>query len=268
MPRTKANERIDHEHALTGEKLGLMAVFARPEEEVLGPAGTLARYASEGVRVSMVTVSREAGPSIPLVVGRAGGLLQPIPREQSCSCLAHGTQRICMLDYPGAHIALGDLEVMEERLVRMIREQEPQVVVTYSPEGLGVPEHSLISEVTTYAFHSAGDPHRFAQHLLDGLTPFQPAKLYYTVLPATFVERWKISGLSGVPDSHITTVLDVADYAGARDRTLYCQRNHDTDSTGGNETGPIEWKREYFVLAASNLMHKPRHERDLFAGLR
>ncbi len=269
MPRTKASERIDHEHTLTGEKLSLLAVFANPEEEVFGPAGTLARYAGEGVRVAVVTVTREKIPSLPVLPALAGSLPAREPREKSCSCLASGAQRICLLDYPGGKIELDDEALMLERLVRLIREQQPQVVVTYGPEGLGDPDHPLICQLTTRAFEVAGDSTCYPEHLADGLAPYQPRKLYYSVLPQSAVERWGLRGLASVPDSQVTTVLDVSQYTEAKLRTLYCQRNHIHDYARWVQEGAtVQWEQEYFVLAASHLRRRPRKEQDLFAGLR
>ncbi len=59
----------------------LLATFAHPDDEVFGTGGTLALYASEGVRVSLVCATREAADrplrrsldSCPLAQGQATG---------------------------------------------------------------------------------------------------------------------------------------------------------------------------------------------------
>lgn len=270
MPRPKSKTRIDREHALTGEKLTLLAVFAHPEDEAFGPVGTLAKYASEGIRVLTVTASRE--PSTAGVITSADiSETRHIPhREKLCSCLTFGTERICLLDRTGSQVKFVDETEMEERLVRLIREQRPQVVVTYGPEGAASdPDHILISRLATCAFHTAGDRMRYPKHFRDGLEPYQPKKLYYSVLPLSFLTRWGIRGLPGVPDDQVTTVLDVSLYSEAKLKTLYCQRNHMLDYAKWlSDDREIRWDEEYFALAASNLRKKARTEHDLFAGLR
>ncbi len=270
MTKMKSKARTDHEHALTGEKLSLLAVFAHPEDEAFGPAGMLAKYASEGVRVLTVTASRETATVstiAPILISDTVGIPQ---REKLCSCLTLGTERICLLDRAAGELNLTDESVMEERVVRLIREQQPQVIVTYGPEGLtGEPYHILISRLATFAFHAAGDSTRYPQHLRDGLNSYQPMKLYYSVLPHSFIQRWGIRGLAGVPDEQVTTILDVSLYAEAKLRTLYCQRNHMLDYTRWlSEDRQVQWDEEYFALAASNLRRRARNEKDLFAGLR
>jgi LmbE family N-acetylglucosaminyl deacetylase len=270
MPKPKAKIRTDHEHALTGEKLTLLAVFAHPEDEAFGPVGTLAKYASEGVRVLTVTASREPAFSSGIAPVEISGKMQIPLREKLCSCLTYGTERICLLDRSASKLHIADETAMEERLVRLIREQQPQVMVTYGPAGItGDPEHMLISRLATCAFHAAGDPVRFPQHVRDGLYPFQPKKLYYSVLPHSFLNRWGLRGLAGVPDDQVTTVLDVSLYSEAKLRTLYCQRNHMLDYARWlSDDTKVQWDEEYFALAASNLRRRSRAENDLFAGLR
>ena len=58
---------VTREHSVSGEKLSLLAVFAHPEDESFGPAGTLAKYANEGVQVSLAMATRELGKEHPIV---------------------------------------------------------------------------------------------------------------------------------------------------------------------------------------------------------
>ena len=251
-------------------------MFAHPEDEAFGPAGTLAKYASEGVQVSLVTASREMSHAL------NGGSLYPArfnalptlegfvaPRETQCSCRTTGIYRICLLDTAAGALNDEQAAAVEERLVRLIRELAPQVVVTYGPEGRsGDPEHVCISELTTRAYHAAGDPTRYPQHLRDELLPHQPSKLYYNILPTRLLERWGIQGLAGAPEERITTVLNVSPYS-AKLKTLYCQRNQVLDYARWLAEDPrVQWDEEYFFLADSTLTRKPRREKDLFAGLR
>ncbi|GFP33770.1 N-acetyl-1-D-myo-inositol-2-amino-2-deoxy-alpha-D-glucopyranoside deacetylase, partial [Candidatus Hakubella thermalkaliphila] len=41
-----------------GEKLSLLVAFAHPDDESYGPGGTIARYASEGVKVTLICATR------------------------------------------------------------------------------------------------------------------------------------------------------------------------------------------------------------------
>lgn len=259
------------EHTVSGEKLSLLAVFARPEEEAFGPSGTLAKYAGEGVRVSLITAARELANMMAFRVTDPTLTMMDAARsrETSCSCRAAGISRLC-LDHATTYIPNNQRRILQERLIRLIREAQPQVIVTYGPEGLsGESEQKLLNELATYAFERAGDYNEYPEHFRDGLNPYQPSKLYYSVLPESWVTRWGLQGMNGVPDEQVTTVLDVSPYSEMKLKAVYCQRHHSQDYARWRETnGGVQWNEEHFILAASHLGKKPRKEKDLFAGLR
>ncbi len=259
------------EHTLSGEKLALLAVFARPEEEAFGPSGTLAKYAGEGVRVSLITAARELANMMTLRIADPALVMLNAARsrETYCSCRAAGISRLC-LDHASSYISHNQRRVLQERLVRLVREVQPQVIVTYGPEGLsGETEQKLLNELASYAFEHAGEYDAYPEHLRDGLQPYQPSKLYYSVLPASWVARWGLQGLNGVPDNQVTTVLDVSPYSEMKLKAVYCQRHHSQDYARWRETnGGMQWNEEHFILAATHLGKRMKKERDLFAGLR
>ncbi|MBI5301462.1 MAG: PIG-L family deacetylase [Chloroflexi bacterium] len=260
------------EHTLTGEKLSLLAVFAHPEDESFGPAGTLAKYASEGVQVSLVTTTRKNlhhGKTAPVAPLDALKHAREA-RDRLCSCRTTGIRRACYFDILPGDLDKIDESVIEDQLVRLVRELQPQVIVTFGPDGLsGDKEHQLISRVTTAAFRSAGNPDKFPHHFREGLGTYSPQKLYYCVLPASVVSQWGAQGLFSVPDETITTTLDVSAFTGSVTKALYCQRSEATDFIRWlTKERQVHWNMEYYLLVESRLNKKPRREKDLFAGLR
>lgn len=258
------------EHTVNGEKLSLLAIFARPEEEAFGPSGTLAKYAGEGVRVSLITAARELANLMTLRIADPSlVMLNPRARETLCSCRAAGISRLC-LDHASAYVPMHYHQMLQERLVRLVREVQPQVIVTYAPNGLADEiQDKVLNELALYAFEHAGDYAEYPEHFRDGLNPYTPSKLYYSVLPQSWVARWGLQGLSGVPDTQVTTVLDVSPYSDMKLKAVYCQRHHSQDYARWRETnGGMQWNEEHFILAASHLGKRMKKEKDLFAGLR
>ena len=263
MTRPNSSSVVTREHSLSGEKLSLLAVFAHPEDESFGPAGTLAKYASEGIEVSLVTATRsKSAVHTEESETRA--------RDRVCSCRASGIRRACMFDYRPGELHKVAANVVEERLVRLIREIRPQVIITFGPSGLnGDQDNQILNDAAMSAFHQAGDPENYPQHTREGLTAFAPQKLYYCVLPNSIVSRWGVDGLYSVPDEEITTILDVSSFSEAMKNALYCQRHRALDFIRWLSDNPqVEWTTEYYALVESNLRRKPRREKDLFAGLR
>lgn len=241
----------------------MLAVFAQPADEALGPAGALAKYSSEGVTVSLVTVSRESAPTLEMAETlpreEPATRLASEPREIVCACRTLGVRRMCLPESrPGADARL----LLEERLVRVLREVRPQVIVTHAFD-------ASVAEATRRAFCSASDPSQFVSHFREGLMTWAPQKLYHAVVPESILEQWHVHGITGVPDSQVTTVLDVSAYAESKRKALYCNRNHVVDYVRWlAEEKHANLDREYFVLVQSSLGHRTRREDDLFAGLR
>lgn len=255
------------EHSTSGEKLSLLAVFAHPEDEAFGPAGTLAKYANEGIHVSLVTATR--GPRIESDIELLGAD-ECSDRDRSCACRTSGIRRACFLGYQTGELDTVEPSLIEDQLVRLMREIRPQVVITYSANGfVDDADHKVINRATTNAFRDAGNAFRFPNHLREGLAAYTPQKLYYCVLPNSFIQRWGIEGLSSIPDQEVTTVLDVSSHSQSMNQTLFCQRSHSVDFTRWLGRHPqVRWDSEYYALAESTLSRKPHREKDLFAGLR
>ncbi len=259
---------LSAEHTPSGEKLSLLAIFAHPDDESFGLAGTLAKYANEGVQVSLVNAYRPQQNELSQR-GQEITELQFRARDQLCSCRASGVRRVCFLNLPPGALSATDPLLIEDQLVRLIREIQPQVIVTFGPDGLGDEEDKIISRAATAAFRSAGDAARFAHHFQDGLGTYAPQKLYYCVLPQSLAARWGIEGLPTIPDEQITTTLDVSSYGTSTSKTMFCNRNKSLDNVRGLiAEKQIEWDTEYYALAQTHLQRKPRREKDLFAGLR
>ena len=261
---------VTREHSVSGEKLSLLAVFAHPEDESFGPAGTLAKYANEGVQVSLAMATRESAPSLSAVKAYADDATAQA-RDRMCSCRTSGVRRVCVLDSRPGELAKLDPKMIEGQLVRLIRQVQPQVIVTFGPGGLfsGDDDHAVISAAVTAAFRDAGDASKFEEHFQEGLGIFAPHKLYYCVLPQSLVTSWGVQGLQSVPDDRVTTVLDVSTYGEAMSKALFCQRHQILDSIRWlMEDHRVAWDAEYYMLIESRLNKKPRREKDLFAGIR
>jgi LmbE family N-acetylglucosaminyl deacetylase len=251
-----------------GER-SLLAVFAHPDDESFGPGGTLAKYAAEGVDVFLITATRgEVGMTGGLPINGPQELGQVRERELQCSCRVLGIQRLCFLDYLDGRLGSYDPLEVEGKIVRLIREMRPQVIITFGPDGVsGHPDHVAISHLTTAAFRSAGLPERFPEHLEEGLDPHQPARLYYLALPQSLVEELGRS-IPGTPDEDITTIMDVSAYAETKIKALHCHRTQVSDYTRFLENvPPRRLEKEYYSLAIPSPERKDGIETDLFAGL-
>jgi N-acetyl-1-D-myo-inositol-2-amino-2-deoxy-alpha-D-glucopyranoside deacetylase len=202
-------------------------------------------------------------------------------------------------DEPGSFWT-ADLDEAAGRLVRIVRETRPQVIVGYNDfGGYGHPDHIRSAQVAKLAFARAGDPAWYPEQLTGGLSPWTPAKLYETVMDMTrrqelleiMQQRGVRTWLTGREDetdeeraereAHVarmaaaagpkTTSVDVREVLDAKVAAI---REHVTQIAEGSwflALTPDEWRQyqpaEDFTLrvARTGLVEIP--ESDLFAGL-
>jgi LmbE family N-acetylglucosaminyl deacetylase len=263
-----------------------MAVFAHPDDEAFGTGGTLTKYAAEGCDVYLVTATRgEAGEIAEPGLATSANL--PFVREQElrCACQIYGVHPPRFLDYQDGQLAIVNQGQAVGRLVRIIRELKPQVLVTFGPDGIyGHYDHIAAYRWATIAANMAADPDCFPDH--DICEPHQVSKLYFRVLPqeqvATMAEAGKPAAVMmdgvpfyfvGRPAEEITTVIDVSDYLEAKLSGIRCHATqvgrHNRFVDTPDEVMRERWFREEsFVLAHSLVRRSPGVETDLFAGLR
>ncbi|MBO0792536.1 MAG: PIG-L family deacetylase, partial [Ktedonobacteraceae bacterium] len=173
------------------------------------------------------------------------------------------------------------------RLVAIIREMRPQVIVTYDPFGsYGHPDHIQAHRVTLAAFEAAGEARCFPELQMEA---WQPAKLYYAVSSrsgmASGIKAMREQGipgpwdnpdmnldLMGTPDYLITTRIDVRAH---NEQKIQAFRAHKTQIApdGFMFTLPEEARQnflgyEHFMLAhRAPASHSGDLEQDLFDGL-
>jgi LmbE family N-acetylglucosaminyl deacetylase len=169
----------------------LLAVFAHPDDEG-AIAGTLARYAQEGAQVGLICATRgEAGEISDPSLATPENLGSVRENELHCACAAIGISDLHLLGYcdsgmegtgenelPTAFIQ-ADPDEVRSKLVRIIRETKPQVIITFEPFGwYGHPDHIAAGRYATEVFKLAGDPEAYPEVG----APWRPARLFHAVL--------------------------------------------------------------------------------------
>ena len=232
----------------------LLVVFAHPDDESFGPAGTLTHYVKAGVRVRLLTATRgEAGKN---ATGRTEEPLGAM-REKELLKAAEilGLEKVDFMGYIDK--TLQDLVAFRpiEKIVNYIDDFQPQVVLTFGPTGISKhPDHMAVHHWATRAFKMS----KSAQ------------KLYYVTLPVDQMRQ----RYPELPDGEgeIAAILDVSQYREIKKAAIMC---HETqrfsmerifDFAGGNRPIP---DKEYFILADHRLddYQKEGIEDDLFQGV-
>ncbi len=247
----------------------LQGLFAHPDDESRIIGGTLARYAGEGVRVSLVVATRgEAGSCGEPPLCAPEELPRVRERELAEACRILGVREWQLLDYRDGTLADVDQGQLTGHLVAAIRRVRPLVVVTFGPEGRTLhPDHIAVHYAATAAFNLSADPAAYPEQ---GLPPHAALKLYYTTLPESLVRaiNW---GYPGIPDEQVTVALDVSTWLDQKKRaTNEAHRTQAHDQPFANLAEDERWEAlstEYFHLAATHGIEPAAHEDDLFEGI-
>jgi LmbE family N-acetylglucosaminyl deacetylase len=267
-------------------KLTLMAVLAHPDDESFGVGGTLAKYAAEGCDVHLVTATRgEAGQIVAPGVATPANLPQVREQELRCACATLGIHPPHFLDYVDGQLAVVHQGQAVGKVVRLIRQLRPQVLVTFDPQGgYGHYDHIAVHRWATIAYDLAAKGDCFPEQTAEGCIPHQVSKLYYHVNteeqvrgifgdgPAAVMMDGVPFAFTGVPQEDVTTMIDIRAYAEIKMRSIACHVSQVGDASGEEPMAELQgqaWANyEAYVLARSTLPKPEGIERDLFAGLR
>jgi LmbE family N-acetylglucosaminyl deacetylase len=248
--------------------------------------GTLAKYAAEGCDVYLVTATRgEAGQIQKEGLATAANLPQVREQELRCACEVYGIHPPRFLDYVDGQLAVVHQGQAVGKVVRLIRELQPQVLITYGPDGIyGHYDHIAVHRWATIAFDLAADASCFPDQITGSCAPHQMSKLYYHVMPEELLGVMSPDGkpasvmMDGVPFPMVgygpektTTVVDISDHLLTKLKGLQCHATQIDlrslpDELGQMMQNPM-FGQETFVLARSTVGWPDEVETDLFRGL-
>jgi LmbE family N-acetylglucosaminyl deacetylase len=258
--------------------LKLMAVLAHPDDESLGLGGTLAKYASEGVDVFLVTATRgNAGryrghPEGHAEHPGAAALAEIREAELRAAASALGISDVTVLDYQDGRLDSVDPRDAVSTIAAQLRRVQPDVVVTFGPDGAyGHPDHIAISQFTSAAVVAAA--------------PARISKLYHIAWPPSTWAAYEIgiaklaSTVDGVarqatpwPEWAITTVIDTRPFWTTVWRAVSCHVSQIAAYERLAHLSPVDhealWGAQSFYRAFSLVNGGRARETDLFEGLR
>ena len=258
----------------------ILAVFAHPDDEI-GTGSTLAHYGDAGILTVLACASRgEAATIYCDECATRENLAEVRTRELACACEHLGVAELRWLDWPDGGIDALPRQEATGQVVALIREIQPDVIITHPENGLYPhPDHLAMWEIVRAAFDAAADPEQFPE----SGAPWAAARLYTRALPQSFFDaapdfaqrRVHLNGeelpFYATPDEQIDAVMHVAPWAHRRLAAWDCHRSQHNPE-GAFAQLPDAMRRamaenEQFVLAAARVpLPKDVHD-DLLAGL-
>lgn len=282
---------------MASDKKVLLAVLAHPDDETFGTGGTLAYYASIGVEVHLICATRgEVGDVDPEMMQGFSSVAELRENELRRAAEALGLTQVHMLNYrdsgmegspdnnhPRA-LAAADTDVVAGEIVHIIREIQPQVVITFDPiGGYRHPDHIAIHKAAVKAFYAAGDPTLYP----GDLEPFKPQKLYYNTFPREFIRMalfflrltgkdphkfGKNGDIDLVPIAEANFPINAAvDYRSVLEKRDRASISHASQGGARMTSGIMGWFRKIFGISDQYMRAYPppekHREKDLFEGI-
>jgi N-acetyl-1-D-myo-inositol-2-amino-2-deoxy-alpha-D-glucopyranoside deacetylase len=280
----------------------IMLVHAHPDDESTGTGATMARYVAQGAHVTLITctLGEEGEIHLPalaqLEAAQADQLGGYRLTELDTACAALGVTDHRFLGGAGRYRDSGmmglatnqhprafwsaDLEVAAGLLLEVFREVQPQVLITYDPNGFyGHPDHIQAHRVAMRAAELAE---------AEGIGP---KKIYWTAVPRSVLEAGfeTFAGSSdnpfegveraedlpfGIPDEEIAARIEGDEFAAQKTAALEAHASQIPKSswlfTVANNFGREFMGVEYYTLARGEKgpgSGPHGWEDDLFAGL-
>jgi N-acetyl-1-D-myo-inositol-2-amino-2-deoxy-alpha-D-glucopyranoside deacetylase len=265
----------------------LLLVHAHPDDEAISTGGVMMKAKAHGHRVVLITATRgEVGEIYNMDEATSRPHLGEIrTQELKAASEILGVDRQEFLGYRDSGMVdtadnkdprsfhQARLDEAAGKVAVFLREERPDVVVTYGEDGVyGHPDHIKAHHVTNAALdmlEREGSPVK---------------KLYYTAIPRSGMEEFMKQmpeearrmqnpnmQFAGTPDELVTTRVDVHDYVD-RKRQAFAAHVSQNDpnsffATMQSQIYELVFGTEYFQLARGTLGSEPP-EPDLFAGIR
>lgn len=128
----------------------LLFVFAHPDDESFACAGTMAKYHEQGHEVSLICATSGCkGKSGEFQLTCREKLAKLREEELCCAADALGISHLFLYRYPDGTLIEQDSNGIAQRIEANIRELNPDVVVTFPPDGVtGHSDHIAICRAT------------------------------------------------------------------------------------------------------------------------
>ena len=133
----------------------ILLIFAHPDDESFALGGTIAKYAQQGVNITLVSATRgEAGKTCGICEPEELGFVREQELRRAAEVL--GITNVIFLGYLDKEVPMAPPLEIVEKLVRIIRDVRPQVIITFGADGAsGHRDHCAIHHFAKSAIQLA-----------------------------------------------------------------------------------------------------------------
>jgi len=252
----------------------LSVVFAHPDDDTFGVAGSIAKHRDELTVQAIIASSGEAGMIADPSLATSENLGAVREEESRASYRAIGVEpEQHFLRYPDGGVKDLDPEPIVEAVGYLLTAFRPDVVVTFGPEGVTKhDDHVAMSRIGTDAFHRARERSDGGFH-----------RLYHVGIPASRIEEFRelqrMAGMEpfnpedpfqprGVPDETIAVWADCGSVWKIKQEALFAHATQVAELEEIPEQArPLVFGQETFVQAWPERSPDDPRMTDILEGL-
>jgi LmbE family N-acetylglucosaminyl deacetylase len=239
--------------------LKLLCVTAHPDDECFAFGGALMLAVEAGIETTVLCFTDGQAATNRGASQSAADLGRMRRQEFLASCKILDVTHAELLDYQDAQLEFADFSATAAMLVKRIRKDKPDVVLTFGPDGAmnTHADHTMVSAFTSAAFHWAASPKRFPElgpiHVAQRLF-YNTTNFFFPGRPAPLPAPW-------------TVTLDVSSVVPRKFAAFHAHTSQLPLMEKFQASFEKRAAQEFYTLAATPEPQAAVHQTDLFAGL-
>lgn len=216
------------------QKKNILAIFAHPDDESFGPAGTIAKWSKDN-NIYLITVTDGRHGLNPNKLSPED-LKETRKKETIKASKILGIKEVKFLDFEDGSLCNNLYHKLSKKIYKFVKLYKPEILITFDPNGLsGHIDHIAVSYVTTYIFQKQN----WAKYLFYYCEPKTKTDLvseYFVYYPPGYCKEQV---------DHIENIEDVWEI---KLKALFCHKTQEKDVKNFLKITKLLPKEEWFRI--------------------
>jgi N-acetylglucosamine malate deacetylase 2 len=209
----------------------IVGIFAHPDDEALGPSGTIALLAKEYDVYLICATNGDAANGKP-----DPQLGEKRKRELEASGAILGVKKVFFLNYGDGMLSNSVYHAVAKDIEKILSQLKPEQIITIEPRGIsGHIDHIFISMVSSFVFENLSYVKEIWYHCI--------SKRF-----RSFMKKYFIYFPPGYDKTEVDEVVDVSSVWSIKRRAMMQHKSQMKDALGMLAVESILPKEEYFLV--------------------
>lgn len=198
----------------------LVCVFAHPDDEAFGPAGSIAHFVNNGVEVHIISVtSGDADLKFTKFVKhkKLGSIRE---KELEASAKILGVKSVKFLHFKDGSLNNNSYHEVAKALTKLLKDLKPDTLMTFAQNGVsGHLDHIAVSMISSYVFERLGFIKNILYYCERKEIKEKIGKKYFVYFPEGYSRR------------EIDLIIDVKKYIPLKKKAMWAHKSQRVDAT-------------------------------------